>query len=158
MLTNILSSTHMAVEADIVLETPNKRLLHVECTWMKEPSMADVIEVRDDLSELWTIESEYFMLALQTDLHLWRTDAPAGSQPLFTASPRQIWHYYLGERGDDLDFIRSEVMIILLGAWLNALAHNIMRLDPDSEADQLLIKSGLYDRMKRGVVTRHAPA
>lgn len=43
-------SAHMA-QADIVFETPfHKRLLLVECKWMKEPSLERAAELGDSLA------------------------------------------------------------------------------------------------------------
>jgi hypothetical protein len=148
----------MPAEADIVLDTPTRRLLLVECTWMKEPSLTKAAQLRDSLSPLWSIAAEYFMLALRTELHLWRKDAPAGSQPQFTASAIQIWRDYLGSLAGQLETLRSESMEIAVAAWLNDLANNVTRLDPASESDHLLLESGLYDQMKGGVVRRHVPS
>lgn len=158
MMMNTKLSTHMAAEADIVLETRSKRLLLVQCTWMKEPTVADATETRDSLAELWSIDFEYFMLALHTELHLWRKDAPAGSRPLFTASAKHIWRDYLGKLADNPEALRGPAIAIAVGAWLNDLANKVAKPDPGSEADQLLLKSGLYDQMQGGVVRRHVPA
>jgi len=155
---NTALSIHMSAEADIVLDTPTKRLLLVECTWMKEPSLAKATKLRDSLAELWSTDFEYFMLALQTDLYLWRKAAIAGSEPRFTASATQIWRDYLGKLADDPEALRSASMVIAVGAWLNDLAHHATKPDSGSEADQLLLRSGLYDQMKGGVVRRHVPA
>jgi hypothetical protein len=158
MMMNPLLSTHMGAEADIVLETRAKRLLVVECTWMKEPSVAAATETRDGLAQLWSIDFEYFMLAFHTELHLWRKDAPSGSQPMFTASASQIWRDYLGSLVDSPRRLRSPAMAIAVSAWLNDLANNVSKPDPDSDADRLLLRSGLYDQMRGGVVRRHVPA
>jgi hypothetical protein len=46
----------MAAEADIILETRTKRLLLVQCTWMRGPSVGEATKTRDSLSELWNID------------------------------------------------------------------------------------------------------
>jgi len=153
-----LSSIHMATEADIVLETRAKRLLVVECTWMAEPSVAAATEARDGLAELWSIDFEYFMLVFHTELHVWRKDAPAGSGPQFTASATQIWRDYLGKLADSPMRLRSSAMGIGIAFWLNDLANNVTKPNPASDADRLLLKSGLFDQMRGGIVRRHVPA
>lgn len=125
---------------------------------MREPSSARIVQLRDNLAQLWSTDFEYFMLTLRGELHLWRKDAPAGSQPQFTASAEKIWRNYLGELGEKPDTLRSESMQLAVGAWLNDLANNVAKPDPASEADQLLLRSGLYDQMKGGVVRRHVPS
>jgi hypothetical protein len=91
-------------------------------------------------------------------LHLWRKDAPAGSPPQFTASAKQIWRNYLGKLAEEPGTLRSESMELAVAAWLNDLANNVTRLDTESEADRLLLDSGLYDQMKGGVVRKHVPS
>lgn len=158
MMTNTILSTHMAAEADIILEARGRRLLLVQCMWMKDPTLEHAIGTRDGLAELWDSDFEYFMLALHTDLHLWRKDAPAGSQPLFTASAMQIWRDYLGKLADNPEALRSPTMIVGVRSWLGDRANNVAKPDPGSDADQLLFRSGLYDRMRRGIVRTYVPA
>lgn len=157
-MTSTELSTHMVVEADIVVETLTRRILRVDCTWMKEPSLAKVTQLRDDLAQMWSTRFEYFMVTLRAELYLWRDDAPAGSPPQFTASAKQIWRNYLGERGKKPDTLLSDSMELAVASWLNDLANNVAKPDPESEADQLLLRSGLYDQMKGGVVRTHVPS
>lgn len=152
---NTALSAHMFAKADIVIDTPPKRLLVVDCTWFREPSLERVIDRRDSLAELWSINFDYFMLTLRGELYLWRNDAPSGSPPAFTAATNRIWRKYLGNLADQPDTLRSEVMEIAVAAWLNDLAHNVAKPDPESDADQLLLRSGLYEKMKRGIVRKH---
>jgi hypothetical protein len=49
-------------------------------------------------------------------------------------------------------------MELAIASWLNDLANNVRKPDPSSEADQMLIRSGLYDQMKHGVVRTHVHA
>jgi hypothetical protein len=148
---NAVLSTTMAAEADVVLETPSRRVLLVECTWMREPTLAKVIDERDGLAPLWGIDFDYFMLTLRAELYLWRKDAPAGSPPEYTASAMQIWRDYLGKLAETPETLPSECMEIAVAIWLNNLANNIVGPNPESEADQLLLRSGLFDWMKGGL-------
>ena len=153
-----VSSASMAAGTDVVLETPSRRLLLVDCTWMREPTLAKVIDQRDGLTPLWDIDFDYFMLTLRAELYLWRKDAPAGSPPEFTASATQIWRQYLGELADTPETLVSEDMQLAVAVWLNNLANNIAEPNPESEADQLLLRSGLYDWMKGGDVRMRVPS
>jgi hypothetical protein len=98
------------------------------------------------------------MLVLRTGVHLWKRDTPPGSQPDFRASAQDIWRDYLGELAEKPQGPREESMELAVSAWLNDLANNVSKPDPDSTADQMLVESGLYDRMKNAVVRRHVNA
>lgn len=151
-------SAHMA-KADVVLDTPlRRRLLVVECKWMKEQSLERATELRDSLASLWTSDYDYFLLALGTGLHLWRRQTPIGSAPDFTAPAKRIWSDYLGKLADDPERLRSGSMELAISSWLNDLASNVRKPDPASEPDQLLLNSGLYDEMKDGLVRLHVEA
>jgi hypothetical protein len=125
---------------------------------MKEPSLAKVTQLRDDLAQFWSTQFEYFMVTLRAELYLWRDDAPPGSPPQYTASAKQIWRDYLGEYGDRPETLLCVSMEMAVASWLNDLANNVTKPDPESEADQLVLRSGLYDRMKGGVVRTHVPS
>jgi hypothetical protein len=145
-------------EADIVLETPDGRVLLVECKWMKEPSLERAGQLRDSLASLWAGEYEYFLLALRTGLHLWRRETPPGSPPDFSASAKRVWSDYLGKLADSEETLRSRSMELAVASWLSDLASNVRQPDLGSEPDKLLVDSGLYDQMKHGSVRLHVEA
>ena len=156
---NLYLSPVMPVEADIVLETPqHHRLLVVECKWMKEPSLRKAAELRDSLTPFWSMEFEYFMLVLRTGIHVWKRTSPAGSPPDFWASAKAVWRDYLGDLAEKPQGPRSETMSMAISSWLNDLANNVREPDVNSEADQMLVQSGLLGRMKNGVIQRHVTA
>jgi hypothetical protein len=145
-------------EADIVLETPDGRVLLVECTWMNDPSLDGAAQLRDSLVPLWLGEYEYFLLTLRTELHLWRRETPPGSLPDFSASARRVWSDYLGKLADSEETLQSRSMELAVAAWLSDLASNVRQPDPASEPDKLLVESGLYNQMKHASVRLHVEA
>jgi hypothetical protein len=148
----------MTIEADIVVETPQRRVLLVECKWIKEPSAKKATDLRDNFAQLSTEQADFFMLALRTGLHIWRRETPSGRPPDFTASTKQIWREYLGKMAERPDAIRSEAMEFAVASWLNDLANDVRAPNSTSEADQVLLQSGVYQRIKNGVVRTHVRA
>jgi hypothetical protein len=58
---------------------------------------------------------------------------------------------YLGKRAE-AGGTRGESLQLALVSWLGDLASAIRQPDPTSEADQMLVKSGLYDKIRFGEV------
>jgi hypothetical protein len=143
----------MPAKADIVLDSPLRgRLLLVECKWAKESSPASAAHLRDSLSRLWNSDAAFFMLAFRTGLYLWKKDTAPNAPPDFVSPAKQVLREYLGKLADQADGPRAESMELAIASWLSDLASDLRKPDPKSEADQMLVKSGLYEQMKHGIV------
>jgi hypothetical protein len=153
------AARYTPIEADIVIDTPRRgRVLVVEVTWFREPSVRKAIGHRDIRTPYWTTNFEYFMLVLRGDVYLWRRDTPPASPPDFSAPVRRVWCKYLGYLAERPETLRAEVMQIAIASWLHDLANGIWQPNPESEADQMLLVSGLYDLMKNANVRTHVIA
>jgi hypothetical protein len=97
------------------------------------------------------------MLAFTGALYLWRKETPSDALPDFIASPDSIWRAYVGELAMGPEGIRAEGVEIAVSFWLNDLACGIRKLNSRSEADQMLVRSGLYEQMRCGFIRRADP-
>lgn len=153
------AARYSPIEADIVVDVPGRgRVLVVEVTWFSEPSIEKVIEHRDIRAPFWSTHFEYFMLVLRGEVYIWRRNTPPESPPDFSAPIQEVWNRYLGELAERPETLRSTVMQIAISSWLHDLANGVWPPDPESEADQMLLGSGLHELMKHGVVDTHVKA
>ena len=153
------AARHTTIEADIVVDTPWRgRVLIAEVTWFKDPSIARAVDFRETFSPFWTTDPDYFMLVLREHFHLWRRETPLDGPPDFSGPIHKVWSKYLGELAKDPEALISQVMEIAIWAWLFDLASGVRQPDPESEADQVLLTSGLYGLMKHGSVDSHVRA
>lgn len=150
----------MPFEYDIVVEAADHtRALVVECKRMRETSDAEAAEFRQNLT---TIERQlrdaFFMLALPTKLFLWGPGGPADAQPDFAAPAKAVLGTYLGRWVDQPGGPLSESIAIAMSSWLGDLACGIRVPDPQSEADRMIVQSGLLARIKGGLVRTQVAA
>jgi hypothetical protein len=91
-------AVYMPIERDVVVDTPwGGRVLIVEVTWFREPSVEKAIAHRDIRAPFRPTNFEYFMLVLRGDLYIWRRNTPPESPPDFSAPVQKVWNKYLGE-------------------------------------------------------------
>jgi hypothetical protein len=149
----------MLAQADIVLESATRhRLLLVECKWARELSPESAASFRQRLSRRWDLDAPFFMLAFTGALYLWRKETPSDALPDFSASPDSIWRAYIANVARMRpEGILEECVVLAVGAWLNDLAWGHRRLNPRSKADQMLVRSGLYEQMWHGIIRREDP-
>jgi hypothetical protein len=153
------AARYAPIEADVVVDVPRRgRVLVVEITWFKEPSISKAIGHRDIRAPFWTTNFEYFMLVLRGDVYVWRHDRPPGSPPDFSAPIGKVWLKYLGEFSEKPETLGAGAMEFAIWSWLDDLAGGVRPPDPESEADQMLLSSGLYDLMQNGDVLTHVIA
>ena len=144
----------MAVYADITIETRDRRrVLVVECKRGKETSPLKAAQWRRNyLAHGIHLDVPYFLLAFPTTFFLWRASRDANAAPDFTAPAKSVLSRYLGKIADRPDGPLEESLEIALSTWLNDLATGIRQPEPGSEADQMLVQSGLLAQIKDGVV------
>jgi hypothetical protein len=151
---NAAPSPVMSLKADIVLETPlRKRLLVVECKRVSDISPQWASHLRSNLiAQGRTFEALFFMLAISDRLYLWHNTAPPDAAPDDSASPESVYRAYMGSVAQKQGGPSSESIELALTSWLASLASKIRAPKPDSEADQMLVRSGLYASMHNAIV------
>jgi hypothetical protein len=152
-------SISMPVEYDIVIETTDGRVLVVECKRIKVTSAAEAAKVRRSFRGFAReLAAPYFMLAFPTSLFLWKGDADVDAPPQFSAAARPVLQSYLGVVADQPGGPLSENLEIAISSWLGDLVSGVRQPDPDSEPEQMVVQSGLLDRIKGGKVRTHVSA
>jgi hypothetical protein len=144
----------MTVHADIVIETRDRRrVLVVECKRAKETSPSQAARWRRNyLAHGLDSAVPYFLLAFPTALFLWRANHDMHAVPDFTAPAKSVLKRYLGAIADQPDGPLEESLEIAFSTWLNDLAAGIRQPDIGSEADQMLVRSGLLAQIKDGII------
>jgi hypothetical protein len=153
-------SIPMPVEYDIVIESADRtRVLIVECKRNKVTSAAEAANYRHSFHAFARdLTAAYFMMAFPTGLFLWKGDAAPDAPPPFSAAAKPVLKAYLGSVADQPGGPVAENLEIAISSWLNDLASGIREPDPDSEPEQLIVKSGLFDKLKGGYVRTHVAA
>jgi hypothetical protein len=141
----------MAFRTDIVIESPDRRrILVVECT-RNTSSQQAVRWRRNFVAHGLDSEVPYFLLAFPTSLFLWRANANIEAPPDFTAPAQGVLKRYLGSIADQPGGPLEESLEIAFSTWLSNLAHGVRQPDALSEADQMLVTSGLLETMRGGI-------
>jgi hypothetical protein len=90
-------------------------------------------------------------LAIPSRLFLWNTDGGKDAAPNFTADAQPVLRDYLGPIADQEGGPRGESLKLAIASWLGDLASKLRSPDK-SEADRMLVESGLLDKIKGGRV------
>jgi hypothetical protein len=153
-------SMSMPGKYDIVIETSDRsRILVVECKRMSVTTPADAAHLRRSLqSYSGSLSSDYFMLALPNCLFLWKGDAHPDAPPEFSASAKPVLQSYLGTVADRPGGPRPQSLEIAISSWLGDLASSIRKPDPASEPERMMLDSGLFERLRGGIVKTHVAA
>jgi hypothetical protein len=143
----------MTAPADIVVESPTgRRVLIVECKSTKRSTPEDAAQVRRNfLAHNQFPADAFFLLAMPTKLFLWGNDPGGGSAPSFSADARPVLREYLGPIADQEGGPRGESLELAIASWLGDLTSNLRSAD-QSDADRMLVESGLLDKIKGGRV------
>ena len=144
----------MPPRSDIVAYSlDHSPVLAVECKRGKQTSPQSAALLRRNLiTHQLMPDAPYFLLAFSTGFFLWLEKTPPGEPPDFSASAKSVLKEYLGKLAEDTGDVRDEGLPLVLFSWLADLADAIRQPDPNSEADQMLVKSGLYDKIRFGEV------
>jgi hypothetical protein len=147
----------MPVQSDITVESPLRRtVLVVECKFERDGSPAVASRLRNRLLSDGYLDvpaEAFFMLALPTNFHVWRPGVASEDPPSCSASAAPILRSYLGRIAEKIPWPGAEGMGLAVSAWLGDLAASIRKPDA-SDADQMLVNVGLYERLKGGSVRR----
>jgi hypothetical protein len=93
----------------------------------------------------------FFMLATPIQLFLWNGDAHPGAYPKYSAIAQPVLEAYGSRRTNREKPVRGGALEIVVFSWLSDLASGARPLSPDSEVDQMLLGSGLYEQIKGGI-------
>lgn len=91
----------------------------------------------------------YILLVRPSHLHLWRGEAEAGTKPQ-SASTLPIIQALAPTIAANGWVVSRYSLRMLITTWLDKFTLGFA--DVDSEADQLIVQSGIYDRMRNGSV------
>jgi len=157
---NVLPSYTVSAHADITVESPRRRiLLVVECQLAR--NVEEATETRRTLlgeGYLNVPDDAFFMLAFSTEFYLWKPQCAIDSLPTLIAPGRPLLREYLGARNaDQVPWPLKENVELGISCWLRDLANGMRKPDPTSDADQMIVKSGLYELIKGGVVQTDVP-
>ncbi len=149
----------MPAPADITVDAPSRiSVLVVECKLARESTPAAAAGLRQSLLEdgyLSIPPTAFFMLAFPTALYLWRPGAAFDAAPDFSAPAKPLLREYVGDTiADQSPWPPAESVELAISAWVGDLAGSIRKPDPASDADQMLVRAGVYGLIKGGTV-RH---
>jgi hypothetical protein len=144
----------MHPHADLMVFTSDdKPLVVVEIKGGKDTSTPALEHARQQLQLLSTQRPAPYLLAVfRSGLFLWLKKDEHPREPL-RASIKPLLMEYAGSVPDRENSLRAEGLQILVHTWLDDLALGLRQPKADSEADQLLVSSGIYEKMQRGRVT-----
>jgi len=91
----------------------------------------------------------YILLARPSHLHLWRAEAEPGTKPQ-SASTLPIIKALTPKLAAEGWVVSGYSLRMIITTWLDKFTLGFA--DVDSEADQLIVQSGIYDRMRNGSV------
>lgn len=97
----------------------------------------------------------FFLLAFSTGLFLWKGHIGEDSLPDYMAPAKPVLKEYLGSPWDGGEVLVEETLQIAFASWLADLAGAVRMPHADSEADAMLVRSGLYDQIRDGEVQSH---
>jgi hypothetical protein len=143
----------MTAPLDIVVDSPaGQRVLFVECRATRKSTPEDAAHVRRNLIAHSQLPSDaFFLLAMTSKLFLWDKDGAANAAPNFTADAQPVLRDYLGSIADQEGGPRGESLELAIASWLGDLTSNLRRPDK-SDADRMLVDSGLFEKIKGGRV------
>jgi hypothetical protein len=149
----------MPAPADITVYAPSRiGVLVVECKQARESTAEAAAHLRRNLlgdGYLNVPHTAFFMLAFPTALYLWRPDVAFDAPPDFSAAAKPLLREYLGDSiADQRPWPGAESMQLAISGWLGDLAGSIRNPDPASDADQMLVKAGVYGLIQGGAIRR----
>jgi hypothetical protein len=143
----------MSTPLDIVVDSSTgRRILFVECKASRKSTPEDAAHVRRNLLSHSQLSADaFFLLAMPSRLYLWDKDRGLDAPPNFTADAQPVLRDYLGPIADQEGGPRGESLGLAIASWLGDLIANIRSSDK-TDADRMLVDSGLLERIKGGRV------
>jgi hypothetical protein len=138
----------------VVFSSARVPILIVECKVGKETSAANAASLRRNLVAHSLIPTApYFMLAYPTAIFLWGENATIDALPAQTASAKPILKDYVPHLVDHTLSVVGEGLQIAVLSWLSDLAAGVRQPKRTSEPDMIVVTSGLYEKIRNGVVS-----
>ncbi len=146
----------MRNQFDIAAYSRDRQLiLLAEVKWVKESSEDTAVFFRHNLlSHQLLPQVPFFLLAYRNALFLWKEASQSDARPNFQAATRPVLKKYLGGLADSDTGPGPEGMESAIKLWLSDLASGIESPDAGSDADKMLVDSGLYEMIRNGEVHR----
>lgn len=92
----------------------------------------------------------FFMLATAVQVFLWPKDVAPDDRPQFSAATKSVLDAYGSKRPMPEKSRRGGALEIVTFSWLSDLASEVRAPSADSDADRMILESGLYDQIKGG--------
>jgi len=129
---------------DIIAYSPDEQtVLVVEIKSGKEDTPEQLERSRRQLmADAASLEAAFLLLAQRNGLFLWKKDAAPGTKAEF-ASVKSVLRDYASSVADQAETLRKPEMEMVVHSWLDDLAIGIRTPKADSEADQLLVRTGV---------------
>jgi len=142
----------MSLRDITVYASDDRPVLVVEIKGHKDASRENLERLRRSLaSEVHEVKPRFLLLAQRDDLFLWDLTSKVGAQPQ-VASAKSVLRDYAKSVPDPEHSLRKDGLQMVLRSWLDDLALGIRKPRADSEADQLLVSSGIYQDIRQGRV------
>lgn len=149
----------MSGKFDIAAYSKTRQLvLLAEIHSLRESSEDAAVQFRMNLlTHNFLGEVPYFLIADRNSLFLWKQGSEPGKRPDFKSPAKPVLKKYLGNLADTNDRIGAESLDQAIRLWLTDLATEYEPPNPDSEADKMLVQSGLLACLKGGEIRRLLP-
>jgi hypothetical protein len=138
----------LPASTDIVVYARDRRpVLAVEIKEKINASAKDATALRRYLLAHGLVPaSAFYLIVYPTMLFLWRRETPATGLPDYAVSAKLA--------GDEMDgaHLRKGGLQLVVFWWLSVLANDLRDADPSSEAEKMLIDSGVYENLRHGEV------
>ena len=133
----------------------NELILLVETKWSKDSSEQVAVAYRTNLIANDLLPRDpFFLLAYRNNLFLWREKAGDQAGPDYKSSAKPVLKKYLPSIPDPEKELGPESLEFAIKLWLADLASGYEQPDLNSEADKMLVDSGLFKRLKGGQIRR----
>jgi hypothetical protein len=139
---------HMRLQPELVVDSFYRRtVLTVECIASRHDSAEGAARLRDLLlPEDLEIDPCFFMLTRLSVINLWVPGHSRGALPDYTAPALPILQQYLA----NTDYLYRAILRNVMARWLESFSYG--RPANTTEAEQMLVASGLYEKLKDGYV------
>ncbi len=94
----------------------------------------------------------YFLLAFRTVVYLWKPQAGDESLPDFKAASKPVLKKVLGEVAEDESAPGVESLEFAFKHWLSGFTYDTSVPENDSDADRMIVDSGLHSRIQGGEI------
>jgi hypothetical protein len=146
----------MRNQFDIAAYTPSNELILVaEVKGLKESDEGAATFFRRNLLAHGLLPvSAYFLLAYRTTLYLWSPKQSPEASPEYRAAAKPIFKRFLGDVAELPNGAGPQSLEFAIKAWLDESAREAKSDSLESDADRMIVRSGLLERLKGAEVRR----